>query len=310
MALVNTTVKPFRPPPSSTASSSRRPRRTSRASGPSSSSTRPTSPSSARPSWRPRRPLRRAARRSGSRCTRSRPTRTSPTRRGTRAPRRSARSSTRCRRPDPPSKQLQGPAKGQGLADRGTFLVDPDGVIQFNEVTAEGIGRNAAELVRKVKAAITCATTRARSAPPSGKRARTPSPRRSTSWARSDSTGLDPGSRTAALVGADLTKVSEPVEQDAVRPRRLDRKSAKGSLDLLGGRVAVRRAGHPRAAARDDDPASFVPRRGAPAPRSRWSSPGLPLGHEFTSLVLALLQVGGHPRPPRPSCWMPCAASR
>ena len=41
----------------------------------------------------------------------------------------------------------------QGLADRGTFLVDPDGVVQFTEVTAEGIGRNAAELVRKVKAA-------------------------------------------------------------------------------------------------------------------------------------------------------------
>jgi peroxiredoxin len=41
----------------------------------------------------------------------------------------------------------------EGLADRGTFLVDPDGVIQFFEVTAEGIGRNAAELVRKVKAA-------------------------------------------------------------------------------------------------------------------------------------------------------------
>ena len=41
----------------------------------------------------------------------------------------------------------------QGLADRGTFLVDPDGVIQFFEVTAEGIGRNAVELLRKVKAA-------------------------------------------------------------------------------------------------------------------------------------------------------------
>jgi peroxiredoxin (alkyl hydroperoxide reductase subunit C) len=41
----------------------------------------------------------------------------------------------------------------QGLADRGTFLVDPDGVIQFMEVTAEGIGRNAAEVLRKVKAA-------------------------------------------------------------------------------------------------------------------------------------------------------------
>ena len=42
---------------------------------------------------------------------------------------------------------------GIGLADRGTFLVDPDGVIQFEEVTAEGIGRNAAELLRKIKAA-------------------------------------------------------------------------------------------------------------------------------------------------------------
>ena len=41
----------------------------------------------------------------------------------------------------------------QGLANRGTFLIDPDGVIQFAEVTAEGIGRNAAELLRKVKAA-------------------------------------------------------------------------------------------------------------------------------------------------------------
>ncbi len=41
----------------------------------------------------------------------------------------------------------------QGLANRGTFLVDPDGVIQFAEVTAEGIGRNAVELLRKIKAA-------------------------------------------------------------------------------------------------------------------------------------------------------------
>lgn len=43
--------------------------------------------------------------------------------------------------------------EGQGLADRGTFLIDPDGVIQVMEITAEGVGRNAAELVRKVKAA-------------------------------------------------------------------------------------------------------------------------------------------------------------
>ena len=42
---------------------------------------------------------------------------------------------------------------GVGLADRATFLVDPDGVIQFREITSEGVGRNAAELLRKVKAA-------------------------------------------------------------------------------------------------------------------------------------------------------------
>jgi peroxiredoxin (alkyl hydroperoxide reductase subunit C) len=43
--------------------------------------------------------------------------------------------------------------EGQGLADRGTFVIDPDGVIQVMEVTAEGVGRNAEELVRKVRAA-------------------------------------------------------------------------------------------------------------------------------------------------------------
>jgi peroxiredoxin len=43
--------------------------------------------------------------------------------------------------------------EGQGLADRGTFVVDPDGVIQAMEVTAEGIGRDADDLVRNIKAA-------------------------------------------------------------------------------------------------------------------------------------------------------------
>mgnify|MGYP001099895869 FL=1 len=42
---------------------------------------------------------------------------------------------------------------GVGLADRATFLVDPEGVIQFMEITSEGVGRNATELLRKVKAA-------------------------------------------------------------------------------------------------------------------------------------------------------------
>lgn len=40
-----------------------------------------------------------------------------------------------------------------GLADRGTFVVDPDGKIQIVEITAGGIGRDATELLRKIKAA-------------------------------------------------------------------------------------------------------------------------------------------------------------
>ena len=40
-----------------------------------------------------------------------------------------------------------------GLAERGTFVIDPEGRIQVIEVNAGGIGRDAAELLRKVKAA-------------------------------------------------------------------------------------------------------------------------------------------------------------
>ena len=41
----------------------------------------------------------------------------------------------------------------EGIALRGTFLADPDGVIQVEEVHALGIGRSAKDMVRKVKAA-------------------------------------------------------------------------------------------------------------------------------------------------------------
>ena len=40
-----------------------------------------------------------------------------------------------------------------GLADRGTFVIDSSGRIQIVEITAGGIGRDAKELLRKVKAA-------------------------------------------------------------------------------------------------------------------------------------------------------------
>lgn len=48
---------------------------------------------------------------------------------------------------------FQNTREGLGQADRATFLVDPEGVIQYIEQTAEGIGRSASELLRKVKAA-------------------------------------------------------------------------------------------------------------------------------------------------------------
>jgi peroxiredoxin len=41
----------------------------------------------------------------------------------------------------------------EGLALRGTFVINPDGVIKLCEIHDNGIGRDATELLRKVKAA-------------------------------------------------------------------------------------------------------------------------------------------------------------
>lgn len=43
--------------------------------------------------------------------------------------------------------------EADGLADRGTFIIDPDGVIQAVEINAGNIGRDASSLVNKIKAA-------------------------------------------------------------------------------------------------------------------------------------------------------------
>lgn len=40
-----------------------------------------------------------------------------------------------------------------GLAERGTFIIDPDGIIQTVEINAGGIGRDASTVVSKLKAA-------------------------------------------------------------------------------------------------------------------------------------------------------------
>ena len=43
--------------------------------------------------------------------------------------------------------------EAEGAADRGTFIIDPDGVIQAVEINADGIGRDASILIDKIKAA-------------------------------------------------------------------------------------------------------------------------------------------------------------
>jgi len=41
----------------------------------------------------------------------------------------------------------------EGLAYRGTFVINPEGKIKIAEIHDNGIGRDASELLRKVKAA-------------------------------------------------------------------------------------------------------------------------------------------------------------
>jgi NADH-dependent peroxiredoxin subunit C len=45
-----------------------------------------------------------------------------------------------------------------GLANRGTFVIDPQGKVQLVEITPEGVGRSATELIRKIRAAQYVAT--------------------------------------------------------------------------------------------------------------------------------------------------------
>lgn len=40
-----------------------------------------------------------------------------------------------------------------GLAQRATFVIDPDGVVQAMEINADGIGRDASQLIDKIRAA-------------------------------------------------------------------------------------------------------------------------------------------------------------
>ena len=153
MSLINTKIKPFKNQAFKTVNSSKLPRKILKAAGASSSSTRLTSPSPDR-TGRCGRPLRRTA--EAGRDVYSVSTDTHFTHKAWHS---SSETIAKIKyamigdRLAPLTRNFDNMREDEGLADRATFVVDPQGIIQAIEVTAEGIGRDASDLLRKIKAA-------------------------------------------------------------------------------------------------------------------------------------------------------------
>jgi alkyl hydroperoxide reductase subunit F len=101
---------------------------------------------------------------------------------------------------------------------------------------------------------------------------------------------LDTG--LAAQLRTHLQKITQPIELVTSLDDGAKSVELQSLLDEIAGlsdKITVRQA--------DDDPRrpSFAIRRVGTGVEVRFAA--VPLGHEFTSLVLALLQVGGHPSP-------------
>ena len=93
-----------------------------------------------------------------------------------------------------------------------------------------------------------------------------------------------------AQLAAYLEKLQQPIELVATLDDGEASRQMRGLLEdiaALSNKVSVRLDGS------DARRPSFAVTRPGEAPRIVFS--GLPMGHEFTSLVLALLQTGGHP---------------
>ena len=103
---------------------------------------------------------------------------------------------------------------------------------------------------------------------------------------------LDPN--LASQLTAYLENLREPIElvatlDDGAKSRELDELLAE--IEGMSAKITRRTT---EGAERDERVPSFaITRTGAPEVSVRFA--GIPMGHEFTSLVLALLQVGGHP---------------
>ena len=90
-------------------------------------------------------------------------------------------------------------------------------------------------------------------------------------------------------LAAYLEKLQQPIELVA----SLDASDAARELDALLSEIAALSPKITRVAGDDARKPSFLIRRAGSDVQVGFA--GIPLGHEFTSLVLALLQVGGHP---------------
>lgn len=86
----------------------------------------------------------------------------------------------------------------EGLALRGTFVINPEGVIKTVEIHSNEIARDVGETVRKLKAAQYTAAHLAKSARPSGRKARRPSLR---PWTWSARSKTAPAAFAASLSG-------------------------------------------------------------------------------------------------------------
>ena len=62
----------------------------------------------------------------------------------------------------------------EGLALRGTFIINPEGVIKTVEIHDNAIARDVSETLRKLKAAQYVAANPNEVCPPSGRKARRP----------------------------------------------------------------------------------------------------------------------------------------
>ncbi len=100
---------------------------------------------------------------------------------------------------------------------------------------------------------------------------------------------LDDGEASREMLGLlrDIVSLSPLVTLEVAAPASADDAAPAAADD-----AAAAQGASDADATRGTVP-SFALRRQGEAPRVRFA--GVPLGHEFTSLVLALLQVGGHP---------------